>query len=126
MPSLEFIGGQIHKCLTTKEIPTSDRWPNSIGDQNPSRKQMQPIRCATGALYNKSVVSVNTLIRLEGFQAIYFATKLTSLFDTMIVLTTSLPSNLACTRSLASAASFIASSETSAGTTTRAINLPFN
>lgn len=62
----------------------------------------------------------------QGVQAIYFATKLTNRFDTTIVLTTSLPSSLDCTRSLASAASFIASSETSAGTTTRAINLPFN
>ena len=67
-------------------------------------------------------IIVNKLIHLE----VYFATKLTSRFDTTIVLTISLPSSLDCTRSLASAASFIASSDTSAGTTTRAISLPFN
>jgi hypothetical protein len=63
---------------------------------------------------------------LRGEIFCYFATRLTSRFDTTIVLTISRPSSFACTRSLDSAASFIASSETSAGTTTRATSLPFN
>src|SRR5215510_11341904 len=65
---------------------------------------------------------------VSGLCAIFnhLATRLTSRFDTTIVLTISLPSSFACTRSLASAASFIASSVTSAGTITRATSLPFN